>query len=417
MPFSDERVADNGRDTADLVDIVAPIVYEQVTEPVTSSEVGGSLPDGGQRKATDERLADRFGVDEFEMTQQAIRVVLDELSHRGYLTKQLVPATETPTGFQVCYDRTDDEDGVLDELRDTASATLSSAEDSSDTDGTSKADTEPTSTEADSPAVDVSAATLTSGSLLKDRYRLETNLGGKSHTTVWKATDIDTDETVVIKIGTGDSAALITNEGFHLEYLHTEGLGGAIPNRREIFDIRDGTVLVKEYLDGMTLTELVEADDGLNDEETIYILKELTDIVASCHQEDLIVQNLLPEDVVLRPDGTVSLIDFDVAIDLRGDGPIRHPQTAYTPPEVGAKRDEMEDLIGGPSDVYQLGLVGVFMRIGFLPEDRPEQGLSPADYGRESKIGNVLEQATKQTVADRFNSAAVFHRRIQTHSE
>lgn len=417
MPISDEISIDDGRDPADLADIIAPMVYEQVTEPVTPSDVADSLPDGGQRTASEDRLAERFGVDEFVLTTKAVRVTLDELARQGYLNKQIVPTPETPGGFQVWYGQADDDDGLLDELRDKASTSLSTAADESDTDDASQVDMSDASPGGNSSASNVSAESLTSGSLLKGRYRLETNLGGKSRTTVWKATDTDTGESVVVKIGTDESTELITNEGAHLERLGAAGLGDVIPILREIFEIEDGTILVKEYIDGITLADLVEAEDGLDDEETMYILKELSDIVASCHQKDIIVQNLLPEDIVLQPDGTVSLIDFDVAIDLRGDGPIRHPQTPYTSPEVGAKRDEMEDLIGAASDVYQLGLVGIFLRVGFLPEERPEQGLSPADYGRQSEIGDVLEQATQQTVTDRFDSATVFHRSIQTHWE
>jgi len=262
MPISNETFTESGLDTADVTDITAPIVFEQVTEPVTSSDVVESLPEGGHRTATEDRLAERFDVDDVELTKRAIQVVLNELAQQGYLTKRVVPTPESPSGFEVYYQRADHQDGDLDELRDVASASLASAEDGSDTEEACEPGVSGTNTDDDAPTVDVSSETLTTGSLLKDRYRLETDLGGKSHITVWKATDTDTDESVVVKIGTNESTELITNEGVQLKRLATAGLEDAIPNLRKVFELQDGTVLIKEYIEGITLADLVEAENG-----------------------------------------------------------------------------------------------------------------------------------------------------------
>lgn len=398
MPISNDTFGAAGRDVSELTEITAPLVYEQVTEPVTPSHVVAALPEDGRQAATESRLAERLDVEDLELTTQAVRLVLDRLVADGHLSRRLVPEPDVPSGFQVYYRRSGDGDGVLDELRDVASATLSGG-----------------SADGDASAADGegSVASPESGTLLRGRYRLETDLGGKSKTSVWKATDTDTDRTVVAKVGAGSSAELVSNEAAILETLRGAGLTDAVPSVIAQFELDDGTVLIKEHLEGVTLEELVATEDGLDDEEMVYILEELTNVVASCHQNEIIVQNLLPEDVVVQPDGTVSLIDFDVSIDLTSSGPTLHPQTPYTPPEVGDKRDEMDERIGTSSDVYQLGLLGLYLRVGSLPQDRPRQGLSPRDYGRESRIGSVLERATNQAVADRFDSAIVFHRRIR----
>lgn len=415
MPISDDTFTEAGRDVSELVEVVAPLVYEHVTEPVTPSDVLDALPEAGRRTATERRVAEQLDVDEIELTTQAVRLVLDSLVEKGHLSMKLVPGPGTPSGFRVFYRRSGDDDGVLDELRDSASSRLSGTPSGDNSDDGSSAADESTADAAGAPSADggESTATFDAGTLLDDRYRLEADLGGKSETSVWKATDTDDDRAVIAKIGIGNSAELVTNEAALLETLQDAGLADAIPSDIDQFEIDDGVVLIKEYIEGLTLKELVDAEGGLDDDEMVYVLEQLTDIVASCHQNDIIVQNLLPEDIVLQPDGTVSLIDFDVSIDLSGSGPILHPQTPYTPPEVGDKRDEMDEPVGAPSDVYQLGLVGLFLRLGFLPQDRPKQGLSPADYGRESAVGSVIERATRQAVSDRFDSAIVFHRRVR----
>ncbi|WP_075936330.1 protein kinase domain-containing protein [Halosegnis longus] len=420
MPISDDIFTETGRDVAELAEIVAPLVYEQVTEPSTPSDVLTGLPADGQRTATETRVAERFDVDELELTTQAVRLVLDELVNDGYLSRRLVPAPGTPSGFQVFYRRAETDDDALDELRETASASLSSsADDSGDSDEESASAAEQTAeTTTDSPAtMNLDPSTLEPGTVIEDRYRLEQALGGKSETSVWRATDTETSHAVILKLATGDGADLVRNEAAILRKLQETELAETLPAVIAEYERENGAILVKEVIEGMTLEELVETEGGLADDEVVYILEELTDIVATCHANDIIVQNLLPEDIILQPDGTVSLVDFDIAIDLAGSGPILHPQTPYTPPEVGEKREEMDEPIGAASDVYQLGLVGIFLRVGTLPQDRPEQGLSPVDYGRESAIGSVLERATREPVADRFDSAIVFHRRIRAQWE
>lgn len=62
-----------------------------------------------------------------------------------------------------------------------------------------------------------------------------------------------------------------------------------------------------------------------------------------------------PKIVALRADGTVSLVLFDIVIDLRGDGSICHPQTPYTP-RCRAKRDKMDDQIGTDLTCISSGL-------------------------------------------------------------
>ena len=90
------------------------------------------------------------------------------------------------------------------------------------------------------------------------------------------------------------------------------------PNLPSIIDVidRDDTFLiVMDYIEGNPLSDAIEHYGAQNQEDVIEWAKELCDVLGYLHsrQPAIIYRDMKPSNVMLKPDGKVTLIDFGTA--------------------------------------------------------------------------------------------------------
>lgn len=191
------------------------------------------------------------------------------------------------------------------------------------------------------------------GSTLCDgRYRLDEILGRGGMAIVWRATDLQLERPVAIKI---ISDVLASDPAFVARFEREARLAASLnhPNLVKLFDYsaEDGRpLLVMEHVAGGTLAERrtpVDADALAHD---------LLDALAHIHAAGIVHRDVKPANVLVGTDGRPRLTDFGIArgedqtgLTLTGQvmGTVR-----YIAPEVAA---------GGPStarsDLYSLGVL------------------------------------------------------------
>lgn len=146
------------------------------------------------------------------------------------------------------------------------------------------------------------------------------------------------------------------------------------PNTIEIYDFgrtREGQpYYVMEYLDGVTLAELVEHSGRVPPGRAIHILRQVAAALREAHANGMIHRDVKPENVMLcrrGEDDVVKLLDFglvknlehadtrDITKQLKIVGTPRYmaPERLVNPSDVDAR-----------SDIYALGAVGYFLLTG-----------------------------------------------------
>ena len=197
----------------------------------------------------------------------------------------------------------------------------------------------------------------TTADLLDGRYRLLGRVATGGSATVHSAQDEVLDRRVAVKVLQADLA----RDPVLLDRFRREALAAARvhhPHVVTLFDVApDGSYLVMEYVEGMSLRDVLNLRGRLRPGEALALLGPAAAGVSAAHAAGLVHRDVKPENVLLASDGTVKVGDFGLArfaasasTTLGDDRFAGTPR--YTAPE--AVRGEPLD---ARTDVYALGIV------------------------------------------------------------
>jgi tetratricopeptide (TPR) repeat protein len=199
------------------------------------------------------------------------------------------------------------------------------------------------------------------GSLLLERYRIDSELGQGGMGIVYQAFDTLLKRSVAIKV-LSDSGLSADSQSRLLDEARAAA-GLSHPNIVTVYDVGefDGLLfIIMEFVDGKSLR-----DESFEDLDRILeINRQLCEALAHAHQHDIIHRDLKPENVLLV-DGQVKLMDFGLArsMDSRmsADGDLVGTAFYLAPEQaLGLEVDESTDL-------YSLGVMMYEMVTGRLP--------------------------------------------------
>jgi len=127
-------------------------------------------------------------------------------------------------------------------------------------------------------------------------------------------------------------------------------------------DGRDYIVL--EYIPGMSLRQVVQADPKRVRQKVVSWAKQIADVVCYLHQLDppIVHRDLTPDNLLIREDGKIALIDFGASNEFvsQATGTLVGKQ-AYIPPEQFRGKAEPK------SDIYAFGATIYFLLAGKDP--------------------------------------------------
>ncbi len=191
------------------------------------------------------------------------------------------------------------------------------------------------------------------GTLLKNRYRVDTKLGEGGMGVVYKAHDNLLQRTVAIKTLT---PALLGNEGPR-RFLREAQAAASLnhPHIVSIFDVVEEAgsfAIVMELVEGKTLRELLPLPLDRLIEVSIQILQGLD----YAHAQGIVHRDIKPENIIITADGVGKLMDFGLA---RSEGRTRLTQTGLIVGTVAylAPEQALGGQVDGRSDLYSLGAV------------------------------------------------------------
>jgi eukaryotic-like serine/threonine-protein kinase len=199
------------------------------------------------------------------------------------------------------------------------------------------------------------AATIGTGELLKDRYRLERTLGRGGMAAVWLGHDEVLDRQVAVKVLADTIAA---DPGFVARFRREARTAAGLshPNLVGVYDFSEEgerPYLVMQFVPGESLAALLERGEEVDCDK---LAREMLDALVHIHGAGILHRDVKPGNIVVEPDGTAKLIDFGIARPLDATAMTRTGLIMAT--ERFAAPEVME---GRPasarSDLYSLGVV------------------------------------------------------------
>ena len=216
------------------------------------------------------------------------------------------------------------------------------------------------------------------GTVIADRYRIESILGEGGMGRVYRARHVRVPREAAIKVL---RRALIADAyavaAFNREARNAASVGDH-PNVAAVYDFgetNDGLVfLAMEFIDGETLTRRMEREPVLPPSRAIEIVRQIAAGLSAAHElpEPVVHRDLKPDNILLKAtrDGSdwVKLVDFGIAKAAKRD-----TQLLTTPGlVVGTPRYMSPEQLTGAavdtrSDIYALGIVAFQMLTGRMP--------------------------------------------------
>jgi serine/threonine-protein kinase len=228
------------------------------------------------------------------------------------------------------------------------------------------------------------------------RYRLIEEVGQGGMAVVFRAQDETLKREVAIKLlhqhlaADTESKARLEREAQAVAKLRHE-------NILEIFDYSgiasESAFIVTEFIDGKTLKQLFENRRIRHPEVAAMIAAEIGGALAHAHSVGIIHRDVKPENVMIRKDGVLKLMDFGIAqvVDLQ--------RMTVTGQLLGSPAYMAPELIEGKpldfrTDVFSVGIILYQMATGTLPfvGKNPHEVLRRIGEGRfpDPRTGNRL---------------------------
>lgn len=202
-----------------------------------------------------------------------------------------------------------------------------------------------------------------------DGYRIIRDIYISSRSHVWLAEDLETQQQVVIKLPSTehnkdqDYLENMLMEDWVAQRIDNAHVLKAIPPNKK----RNYLYTVTEYIEGQTLAQWM-TDNQTPDIETVRnIIDQIAKGLQAFHRQEMVHQDLRPNNIMIDANGTVKIIDFGATkvagiseIKPKNEGIVGTAQ--FTAPEyfLGALGTDR-------SDIFSLGVIAYQMISGQLP--------------------------------------------------
>ncbi len=206
------------------------------------------------------------------------------------------------------------------------------------------------------------------GTVLSERYRLESKLGSGGMSTVYLARDETLQRWVAVKVMHRE----MSDQPDQLERFRREARAVAQlshPNVVSVIDAgEDGghPYIVFEYVEGETLKQRIDRLGRLPVVEAAAYGIEVGRGLAAAHAQRLIHRDVKPQNVLIDPEGRAKVTDFGIARSLESDGLTKTGRVLGTTDYV-APEQAMGQSVDARCDIYSLGVLLYEMLTGEVP--------------------------------------------------
>ncbi len=236
---------------------------------------------------------------------------------------------------------------------------------------------------------------LKTGTLLDGKYRIIREIGRGGMSVVYLAVNERVGKTWALKE--------VRKEPDGHDRVRVQSLAAEIevlkrlhhPNLPDIVDVIDrgeSFVIVMDYIRGKSLQQILEQNGPQDAGQVIAWAKQLCKVLFYLHSQDppIIYRDMKPGNIILRPDGQLSLIDFGTAREYKqetnGDTTWLGTRGYAAPEQFGGRRQTDR-----ATDIYSLGATIYHLLTGRSPADT-QFIIYPVGRFRPELSGSGLEK-------------------------
>ncbi len=182
-----------------------------------------------------------------------------------------------------------------------------------------------------------------------------------------------------------------------------------LPSIIDVIDTDDSFIIIMDYIQGNSLNKALDEYGAQPQENVIEWAKQLCDVLGYLHTRTpaIIYRDMKPANVMLKPDGNVTLIDFGTAREFKEKNLADTTclgTVGYAAPEQFGGMGQTD----ARTDIYCLGATLYHLVTGMNPceppyEIKPIREINPT---LSSGFERIIQKCTQRDPNDRYQSAA-----------
>lgn len=182
-----------------------------------------------------------------------------------------------------------------------------------------------------------------------------------------------------------------------------------LPSIIDVIDTEESFIIIMDYIQGNSLNRALEEYGAQPQENVIEWAKQLCDVLGYLHSRTppIIYRDMKPANIMLKPDGNVTLIDFGTAREYKEKNLADTTclgTVGYAAPEQFGGMGQTD----ARTDIYCLGATLYHLVTGMNPceppyEIKPIREINPA---LSSGLERIILKCTQRDPNDRYQSAA-----------
>jgi eukaryotic-like serine/threonine-protein kinase len=204
---------------------------------------------------------------------------------------------------------------------------------------------------------------MTTPQHLSDRYELGEILGFGGMSEVHLARDVRLHRDVAVKVLRAD---LARDPSFYLRFRREAQNAAALnhPSIVAVYDTGEADTptgplpyIVMEYVDGVTLRDIVHTDGPLPPRRAIEIIADACQALNFSHQNGIIHRDVKPANIMISSTNAVKVMDFGIARAIADSSSVTQTAAVIGTAQYLSPEQARGDPVDARSDVYSLGCV------------------------------------------------------------
>lgn len=246
------------------------------------------------------------------------------------------------------------------------------------------------------------------GSVIDSKYKILAVIGHGGMSTVYLAMNERANKQWAIKEIRKDKTSEEVRKSIENEISIMKKLNHPyLPSIIDVIDYMDSFLIVMDYVQGNTLLQLLREYGEASIENVVDWCSQLCDVLGYLHSREpaIIYRDIKPGNIMLKPDGTIALIDFGIAREYKYEN---FEDTTclgtygYAAPEQFGGLGQTD----GRTDIYSLGMTAWHLLTGINPCE------AVCDISDIRKIrpdvtegmANILIKCTQKKPNDRYDN-------------
>lgn len=181
----------------------------------------------------------------------------------------------------------------------------------------------------------------------------------------------------------------------------------SLPSIVDIIETDGSFIIVMDYIEGRSLQDALKHYGAQQEEDVIEWAKQLCDVLGYLHKSNppIIYRDMKPSNVMLKPDGNVTLIDFGTAREFKSNSVADTTclgTQGYAAPEQFGGQGQTD----ARTDIYCLGATMYHLVTGHNPAEPPYEMYPIRQWNPalSSGLEEIILKCTQRNPDDRYQS-------------